>query len=156
MKIIVGADHAGFRLKEEIKGFIAGLGHEVIDAGTDSEESVDYPDFARAVGEAVTRGQAERGVLICGSGVGASIAANKVRGVRAAVCHDTYSARQGVEHDDMNVLVLGGRVIGAELAKDLVVAFLDAQFAGEERFVRRVNKITAIERDYGRPSEQEW
>lgn len=156
MKVIVAADHAGFRLKEEIRDFVAGLGHEVIDAGTDSEASVDYPDFARAVGEAVVRGQAERGVLICGSGVGASIAANKVRGVRAAICHDSYSARQGVEHDDMNVLVLGGRVIGAELAKDLVTAFLDAQFAGEERFVRRVNKITAIERDYSGPSEQEW
>ncbi|HEC24224.1 MAG TPA: ribose 5-phosphate isomerase B [Chloroflexi bacterium] len=150
MRIVVGADHAGYPLKEALKEFIAGLGHEVLDVGTDSTESVDYPDFARALGEAIVQGKAERGVLICGSGVGASIAANKVPGVRAAVCHDTYSAHQGVEHDDMNVLTLGARVIGVELAKELVRSYLAAAFTGEERHVRRLGKIRAIEAEYSK------
>lgn len=148
MKILVAADHAGFRLKEQILVDIEELGHDVIDLGTDSEKPVDYPDFARALGEALVAGRGDRGVLICGSGVGASIAANKVPGVRAAVCHDTYSAHQGVEHDDMNVLTLGGRVVGDELAKELVRAFLGASFSGIQRHVRRLEKILAIERDY--------
>lgn len=149
MEVVVGADHAGYELKEVIKDYLQEQGYDVVDVGTDSLESVDYPDFARAVGEEVLRGEDRRGVLICGSGVGASIAANKVRGVRAAICHDTYSARQGVEHDDMNVLTLGGRIIGVEVAKELVDAFLGAQFSrDEERHVRRVGKIKAIERDY--------
>ena len=120
-------------------------GHEVVDVGTDSEAPVDYPDFAEAVGRAVTGGRAPRGVLICGSGVGASVAANKIRGVRAAICHDTYSAHQGVEHDDMNVLVLGGRIVGPALAQDLVRAFVAATYTGEERHVRRLAKIKALE-----------
>jgi RpiB/LacA/LacB family sugar-phosphate isomerase len=120
-------------------------GHEVLDLGTNSTEPVDYPDYACAIGEAIQQGRAERGVLLCGSGVGASVAASKLRGIRAAVCHDTYSAHQGVEHDDMNVLVLGGRVIGAELVPELVGAFLGARFTGEARHVRRLAKIAAIE-----------
>jgi ribose 5-phosphate isomerase B len=148
VKILVAADHAGYRLKEQILVDIQELGHDVIDLGTDSEEPVDYPDFARALGEALVAGKGDRGVLICGSGVGASIAANKVPGVRAAVCHDTYSAHQGVEHDDMNVLTLGGRVVGDELTKELVRAYLGASFSGIERHVRRLEKILAIEHDY--------
>ena len=120
-------------------------GHEVVDVGTDSLAPVDYPDFAEAVGRAVIGGRAPRGVLICGSGVGASVAANKIQGVRAAICHDSYSAHQGVEHDDMNVLVLGGRIVGTSLAKDLVRAFVAATYTGEERHVRRLAKIKALE-----------
>ncbi len=149
MEVVVGADHAGFELKEIIKAYLEEKGYDVIDVGTDSLEAVDYPDFARAVGEEVLRGEGRRGVLICGSGVGASIAANKIPGIRAAICHDTYSARQGVEHDDMNVLTLGGRIIGVEVAKELVNAFLGAEFSrDEERHVRRVGKIKAIEREH--------
>jgi RpiB/LacA/LacB family sugar-phosphate isomerase len=150
VKVVLGADHAGYELKEEIKRHAAGLGHDVIDVGTDSLAPVDYPDFARAVGEAVVQGRAERGVLICGSGVGASIAANKVPGIRAAICHDCYSARQGVEHDDMNVLTLGARVIGVELAQELVSVFLGARFTAEERHSRRVGKIASIEQEHSR------
>ncbi len=150
MRIVVGADHAGFDLKQIIAADLRRLGHEVIDQGTNSGAPVDYPDFAEAVGKTLIGGQAERGVLICGSGVGASVAANKIPGIRAGLCHDTYSARQGVEHDDMNVLVLGARVIGIELARELVANFLAAKFTAEERHRRRVAKIKALEQRYGR------
>lgn len=145
MKIALGADHAGFALKNELEAILREAGHDVLDLGTYSEESVDYPDFARAVGEAVADGTSERGIVLCGSGVGASIAANKIPGVRAAICHDAYSAHQGVEHDDMNVLCLGARIVGASLARELVEAFLGAEFSKEERHVRRLNKVKAIE-----------
>ena len=149
MKVVIGADHAGFLLKEETAAGLAAEGHEVVDVGTDSTEPVDYPDYAEAVGLAITEGRAERGVLICGSGVGASVAANKLPGIRAAVCHDTYSAHQGVEHDDMNVLVLGARVVGRELAAELIAAFLGARFdAREPRFTRRLKKVEALEARY--------
>jgi ribose 5-phosphate isomerase B len=146
MKIALACDHGGYILKNIIKDCVLADGYSVIDLGTDSTESVDYPDYAKKLGMAITRGEAERGILICGSGVGASIAANKIKGVYAAVCHDTYSAHQGVEHDNMNVLCLGARVIGPELAKELVEAFLNANFSNEERHVRRVNKIYKIEK----------
>lgn len=145
MRIVIGADHAGFEMKTEIIVYLRELGHEVIDVGTDSAEPADYPDFALAVGMALCQGRADRGILICGSGVGASVAANKIPGIRAGLCHDTYSARQGVEHDDVNVLVLGARVIGQALARELVAAFLKAQFSGEQRHVRRLDKVKAIE-----------
>jgi ribose 5-phosphate isomerase B len=146
MRLAIGADHAGFALKEDLVKALQALGHEVLDLGAYSAESSDdYPDFARAVGQAIIERRADRGVLICGSGVGVSVAANKMPGIRAAVCHDTYSAHQGVEHDDMNVLVLGSRIIGAELAHELVRAFLGAQFSGEERHRRRLAKVQAIE-----------
>jgi RpiB/LacA/LacB family sugar-phosphate isomerase len=148
MRIVVGADHAGFMLKQEIARDLREQGHHVVDVGTDSTDPVDYPDFAVAVANAVLDGQAERGVLICGSGVGASVAANKVRGIRAAICHDTYSAHQGVEHDNMNVLVLGGRVLGEMLAIELVHAFIGAKFTGEPRHVRRLAKIKALEDEW--------
>nr|MBN1229728.1 ribose 5-phosphate isomerase B [Anaerolineae bacterium] len=148
MKVIIGSDHAGFALKECLKVYLQGQGHTVLDLGTDTEAPVDYPDFARAVAETLVRGRGERGIIICGSGVGANIAANKVPGIRAAICHDCYSAHQGVEHDDMNTLVLGSRVIGEELAKELVKAFLGAGFSGEERHVRRLNKVLSIEKTY--------
>ena len=150
MKIAVAADHAGFELKNHLRSIIENLGHTVADLGAHNTEPSDYPDFAEAVGKAVLEGRAERGVLICGSGVGASVAANKIPGIRAAVCHDTYSARQGVEHDDMNVLVLGARIIGSELARELVRNFLAAKFTHEERHVRRLGKINALEQRYGR------
>lgn len=150
MRIVIGADHAGFDLKQIIAEDLRRLGHEVIDKGTDSNAPVDYPDFAEAVGRAVLDEAAERGVLICGSGVGASVSANKLPGIRAGLCHDTYSAHQGVEHDDINVLVLGARVIGVELARELVSSFLAAQFTSEERHRRRVGKIKALERRYGK------
>ncbi len=146
MKIALACDHGGFPLKNVIMESVLANGHEVVDLGTDSTESVDYPDFAEKLGLVITRGEAERGILICGSGVGASIAANKIKGVYAGLCHDTYSAHQGVEHDNMNVLCLGARVIGDELAKELVNAFLNAQFTHEERHVRRVNKVYQIEK----------
>ncbi len=147
MQIAVASDHGGYVLKGIIKEYIENLGHSVIDLGTDNTASVDYPDFAEKIGQAIENDQAERGILICGSGVGASIAANKIKGVYAAVCHDTYSAHQGVEHDNMNVLCLGARVIGAELAKELVNVFLCARFLSEEeRHVRRVNKIYKLEK----------
>jgi ribose 5-phosphate isomerase B len=148
MRLVVGSDHAGFVLKQEIAEELRKRGHEVLDVGTCSTEPVDYPDSAEAVGLAVVDGRAERGVLICGSGVGASVAANKIPGIRACVCHDAYSAHQGVEHDDMNVLVLGGRIIGPALAQELVLAFLGARFSGEERHVRRLAKVKAIEARY--------
>jgi|ERR1051325_2584214 RpiB/LacA/LacB family sugar-phosphate isomerase len=150
MRIVVGADHAGFELKENIAAFLRQLGHDVIDVGTNSTAAVDYPDFAEAVGKAVLDGRAERGVLICGSGVGASVSANKLPGIRAGLCHDTYSARQGVEHDDVNVLVLGARIIGVELARELVRNFLAARFTHEERHVRRLGKIFDLEKRYGK------
>ena len=155
MRIAVGCDHAGFPLKAPAVQELKRLGHEVIDLGTNSEEAVDYPDFAQAVGEAVMRGEAERGLLVCGSGVGASVAANKVPGVRAATCHDTFSARQGVEDDDMNVLCLGARVIGQKLALDVIGAWLGATFSGEERHTRRLNKVKAIEARYLRDPSRE-
>lgn len=145
MKLVIGSDHAGFALKVAIGDLLRSLGHEVLDVGAFNENPSDYPDFAEAVGRAVLDGQAKRGVLICGSGVGASVAANKLPGIRAGMCHDTYSAHQGVEHDDINVLVLGSRVIGVKLAEDLVKAFLGAQFTNEERHVRRLGKIRALE-----------
>jgi len=145
MKLVVGSDHAGFQLKNEMATLMKSLGHEVIDVGAFDERPSDYPDFAEAVGRAVLDGRAERGVLICGSGVGASVAANKLVGIRAGMCHDTYSAHQGVEHDNMNVLVLGSRVVGIKLAEDLVKAFMGAQFTGEERHVRRLAKVKALE-----------
>ena len=150
MRIAVGADHAGFPLKGLAVVQLQQLGHEVLDLGTDSEEPVDYPDFAQAVAEAVMRGEAERGLLLCGSGVGASVAANKVPGVRAAVCHDSFSARQGVEDDDMNVLCLGARVVGPQLALDVIRAWNGAVFSGAERHTRRLNKVKAIEERYQR------
>jgi transaldolase/glucose-6-phosphate isomerase len=143
MRIAIGADHAGYELKEALKTALRG--HDVLDLGTNDVRPVDYPDFAAAVGAAVRDGKAERGVVVCGSGVGASIAANKLRGVRAGLCHDTYSAHQGVEHDDMNVLVLGARVVGVELARELAHAFLGARFSGEARHRRRVAKTVALE-----------
>jgi len=146
MKLVIAADHAGFPLKEEIRGYLERLGHEVVDLGAYNTEPSDYPDFAEAVGKALAAGRAERGILICGSGVGVCVAANKMPGVRASMCHDTYSAHQGVEHDDMNVLVLGARIIGSALAFDLVSSYLNARFQKhEERFVRRLNKVKAIE-----------
>ncbi len=146
MRIVVGADHRGYELKNEIAAALKQAGHETLDVGTHSADSVDSPDYARAIGGALTDGLAERGVLVCGSGVGASIAANKIRGVRAALCHDTYSARQGVEHDDMNVLCLGARAIDSDLALELVRAFLDARLSGEERYRRRLEKVAEMER----------
>jgi ribose 5-phosphate isomerase B len=146
MRLAIGADHAGYLLKEELRGYLERLGHEVIDLGAFNTEPSDYPDFAEAVGRALQAGRAERGILVCGSGVGVCVAANKMPGIRACMCHDHYSAHQGVEHDDMNVLVLGARIIGQELAFDLVSAFLGARFQSqEERFVRRLNKVKAIE-----------
>jgi len=145
MKIVVGSDHAGFPLKQEVAGLLRDAGHEVVDVGAFSTEPGDYPDSAEAVGRAVVDGRAERGVLVCGSGVGASVAANKVKGVRAAICHDVYSAHQGVEHDDMNVLVLGGRIIGPSLAAELVRAFVNARYTAEERHARRLAKVIALD-----------
>ena len=145
MRIVVGADHAGYLLKQEIAERLRGEGHEVLDVGTMSTEPVDYPDYADAVGQAVLARRADRGVLVCGSGVGAAVAANKLPGIRAGLCHDTYSAHQGVEHDNMNVLALGARVIGSELAYELVRAFVGAQFSGEARHVRRLEKIRVLE-----------
>jgi RpiB/LacA/LacB family sugar-phosphate isomerase len=148
MRIVVGADHAGFDLKQVLAAYLRHRGHQVLDIGTNSDDPVDYPDYAAALSQAILDGRAERGVLICGSGVGSSVAANKVPGIRAGLCHNTYSARQGVEHDDMNVLVLGARVIGIEVARELVDSFLSAEFNGEERHRRRVEKIKAIEKRY--------
>lgn len=146
--IAVGADHAGFRYKEVLADMLREAGHKVIDMGTDGPQSVDYPDYARAVAEAVARGEAERGLLVCGSAVGVCIVANKVPGIRAGVCHNVYSARQAVEHDDMNVLCLGERVIGIEVARGVTEAFMDARFEEEERHRRRLDKLLAVERDY--------
>jgi ribose 5-phosphate isomerase B len=150
LKLVIASDHAGFPLKEDVRAYLAKCGHEVIDLGAYRvEPQDDYPDYAERVGEAIRRGEAPRGILICGSGVGVCVAANKIPGIRAGMCHDTYSAHQGVEHDDMNVIVLGARIVGASLAYELVDAFLKAQFiAGEERFVRRFRKVMAIEARY--------
>jgi RpiB/LacA/LacB family sugar-phosphate isomerase len=145
MKIVIGSDHAGFQLKAAIGDLLRSLNQEVLDVGAFNENPSDYPDFAEAVGRAILDRKAERGVLICGSGVGASVAANKLTGIRAAVCHDSYSAHQGVEHDDMNVLVLGSRIIGVKLAEDLVKTYLAAKFTNEDRHVRRLAKIKALE-----------
>ena len=145
MRVVIGSDHAGFELKQTLIDCVGDLGHEVINVGTDGPEPVDYPDYAAKVGNAILNGEADRGILICGSGVGASVSANKIRGIRAAICHDCYSARQGVEHDDMNVLVLGARIVALSLADDLVRIFLAAEFTGEERHKRRLKKITALE-----------
>ena len=146
MVISIGADHGGFALKGDLVDVIQANGHELDDLGAhEYDHSDDYPDFALAVARAVASGKADRGVVICGSGVGAAIAANKVRGVRAAVCHDTYSARQGVEHDDMNVLCMGARVIGIALATDITTRYLAAEFSGEERHQRRLEKVRAVE-----------
>ena len=147
MKIAVGCDHAGFPLKAGVIALLGQLGHSVEDLGTNSTDPVDYPDYARAVAEAVISGRCDRGIVLCGSGVGASVAAAKVPGVRAALCHDTFSARQGVEDDDMNVVCLGARVIGPALAAEVIRAFLAARFSGAERHVRRLAKIHAIEED---------
>jgi ribose 5-phosphate isomerase B len=148
MKVVIGSDHAGFQLKNAVGDLLRSMGNDVLDVGAFNENPSDYPDFAEAVGRAVLDGKAERGVLICGSGVGASVAANKLPGVRAGMCHDTYSAHQGVEHDDINVLVLGSRVIGVALAQDLVKAFMGAKFSNEERHVRRLGKVKALESKY--------
>lgn len=148
MKISLASDHAGFELKQLLAYNLQQQGHEVLDLGTYSTQPVDYPDYAEAVGLSIAKGDADRGILICGSGVGASVAANKIPGIRAGLCHDTYSAHQGVEHDDVNVLVLGARVIGAELAKEISQAFLNARFTREERHQRRLNKVLAIEERY--------
>ncbi|OQY91328.1 MAG: ribose 5-phosphate isomerase B [Anaerolineae bacterium UTCFX1] len=149
MKIVVGFDHAGFPLKQIVLDAVREAGHEPVDVGTDSAAPVDFPDFAEKLGRAIQNGEVERGILVCGSGVGACIAANKMKGVYASICHDTYSAAQGVAHDDMNVLCLGGRVIGVELAKALISAFLDAEYQGGkpggERLARRVRKIHKLE-----------
>ena len=149
MIIAIGADHAGYDLKQDIVEFLRASGHSVIDLGADNSITPDdYPDYSEAVGLAVIEKRCDRGIVICGSGVGASVAANKLPGIRAAMCHDTYSAHQGVEHDDMNVLVLGARVIGSELARELVGAFIVAEFSGEERHQRRLAKVRALENRY--------
>jgi RpiB/LacA/LacB family sugar-phosphate isomerase len=145
LRIAIGADHAGLALKDAVRRALATQGHVVTDLGTHTSKPVDYPDIAAAVARAVASGQADRGVIACGSGVGASVAANKIRGIRAGLCHDTYSAHQGVEHDDMNVLVLGGRVIGEALAAELALAFAGAVFSGEERHVRRLSKLARLD-----------
>src|SRR5215218_2437373 len=146
MKVAVAFDHRGVKLRERLLEELAALGHEVVDLGTDdASQRIDYPDKARELGQAIQSGDAERGVLVCGSGVGASVAACKLTGIRAAICHDVYSAHQGVEHDDMNVLCLGSEVVGAELAADLVRAFLRARFDGGERYRRRLQQIEAME-----------
>ena len=152
MRIALAADHAGFALKEALKPFVESLGHTIVDLGAATYDATDdYPDFGAAAGRAVADGTAERVLLLCGSGVGASIAANKIRGARAGLCHDTYSARQGVEHDEMNILVLGARIVGEALARELVGAFLGARFSGEDRHVRRLQKILALEAGHPEP-----
>ena len=147
MRVAVGGDHAGLEMKNMVAKYVESLGHTAIDAGAYEYDAVDdFPDFAEAVATRVADGSAERGLVVCGSGVGASVAANKVKGIRAGLCHDTYSARQGVEHDDMNVVCIGARIIGEELAKEIVTAFLSAKFIdNEEKYVRRLNKVLAIE-----------
>jgi len=145
MRIVVGADHRGYCLKDAIASHLRSAGHEVLDAGTNDKSPVDYPDLALAVGKAIQSGEAERGVLVCGSGVGAGIAANKLAGIRAGVCHDAYSAHQGVEHDDMNVLCLGSGVVGEDLALELVEAFVEARFAPTARYKRRLDKVRKLE-----------
>jgi ribose 5-phosphate isomerase B len=150
VKLVISADHAGFPLKEDVRAYLAKAGHELVDLGAyNGDLPDDYPDFAEKVGEAIKQGVARRGILICGSGVGVCVAANKIPGIRAGMCHDTYSAHQGVEHDDMNVIVLGARIIGSALAYEVVDAFIGAKFiASEERFTRRFKKVLAIEAKY--------
>jgi len=149
MIIAIGADHAGYDLKQDVADYLRACGHSVIDLGADNSTTPDdYPDYSEAVGLTVLEKRCERGIVICGSGVGASVAANKLPGIRAALCHDTYSAHQGVEHDDMNVLVLGARVIGTELAHELVRAFIGAEFSGAERHKRRLAKVKVLEERY--------
>ncbi|MFN7992512.1 MAG: ribose 5-phosphate isomerase B [Bryobacteraceae bacterium] len=150
MKVAVASDHAGFPLKARIFEELEKLGHEPVDLGTDSPDPVDYPDYAQAVAEAVLHGRAQRGVLLCGSGVGACVAANKFKGIRAATCHDPFSARQSVEDDDVNILCLGARVIGSELAVDLIRQYMGAKFSGLDRHRRRLNKIAVFEQEFGR------
>ena len=150
MRIVIGADHAGFELKQELKEFLTAQGHQVEDVGAHAlVPTDDYPDFTSALAERVTSREAERGIMVCGSGVGASVAANKVKGVRASVCHDTYSAHQGVEHDDMNVLCLGARIVGVEVARELSIAFVRASYTGEERHQRRLGKVLDMEARFG-------
>ena len=153
MRVALGGDHAGFELKQDLIAYVENLGLDVVNLGTNSGDPVDYPDYAEAVGRAILADEADRGILICGSGVGAAVAANKLPGIRAGLCHDTYSAHQGVEHDDMNVLVLGARVIGKELARELVQAYLGARFTSGERHRRRLDKIRSIEARYAATAE---
>jgi RpiB/LacA/LacB family sugar-phosphate isomerase len=145
MRVVIASDHAGFEMKRDLAEQVRAAGHEVYDAGTYSTAPADYPDYAEALAQRILSGDADRGLLVCGSGVGASVAANKFAGIRAGLCHDAYSAHQGVEHDDMNVLVLGARVVGSELARELVKRFLEADFSGEDRHVRRLAKVRAFE-----------
>lgn len=153
MRISIGADHAGYAYKSLVVPWLEKAGHEVLDEGTFGPESVDYPDYAVAVAHRVARGEADRGILVCGSAVGVCIAANKVPGIRAGICHDTYSARQGVEHDDMNVLCLGERIIGIALAREIVDRFLAARFSDDERHRRRLDKLEAVEHQHLRSNE---
>lgn len=150
MKIALGADHGGWELKRLVHPFLEKLGHSVVNVGVDGPEAADYPDYARKVALSVAGGESQRGIMICGSGVGACVAANKVPGIRAGLCHDTFSARQGVEDDDVNVLCLGARVIGPELAFEVIGAWLKARFSGAERHVRRRGKVIAMEREFSR------
>ena len=155
MKIAIAADHAGFALKEQIRELLAQSGHDVLDLGARNADPSDYPDFAECVGEQLMKGDVHRGILICGSGIGVCVAANKMPGVRAGICHDTYSAHQGVEHDDMNALVMGSRIVGSALAWEIVQAYMGAGFdASQARFVRRLKKVKAIERHYMLPAEK--
>ncbi len=153
MRIAIGADHGGYQLKARLIAELQKLGHDVRNVGVDSGEAADYPDYARKVADLVVGGQAERGIVVCGSGVGACVAANKIPGVRAGLCHDTFSARQGVEDDDVNVLCMGQRVVGEELALDVLRAFLNARFSNAERHVRRKNKVIAFEREFAGESK---
>jgi RpiB/LacA/LacB family sugar-phosphate isomerase len=154
MRVVIGSDHAGYELKQDVAKFVREAGHDLVDVGTHGPEPVDYPDFAEAVGRSLLAARADRGILLCGSGVGAAVAANKLPGIRAGLCHDTYAARQGVEHDDMNVLVMGGLIIGRELARELVRVYLAASYDGAERHQRRLQKIRALELRYAaRPGE---
>jgi ribose 5-phosphate isomerase B len=149
MRVAIGADHAGYKLKTELVEFLSEQGHEVVDVGPSAlDPTDDYPDFVKALAQCVLSDGAERGIMVCGSGVGASVTSNKFRGIRASVCHDTYSAHQGVEHDDMNVLCLGARIVGQEVARELVTAFLSARFTGEERHQRRLDKVLDIEAEF--------
>ena len=148
MRIVIGSDHAGFELKSTIVSYIQDLGHQIIDVGTNNAEPVDYPEYAEAVGKAILEERADRGIMICGSGVGASIAVNKLPGIRAGLCHDTYSAHQGVEHDNINVLIMGARVIGIETARELVRAYIGAEFTEDERHLRRLDKLSKLEEKY--------
>ena len=149
MRVVLGADHRGYQLKDLLLAHLRDQGHDVIDAGTNSPDSVDYPDLAVKVAEAINNGQADRGILVCGSGVGACVAANKIDGIRAAITHDTYSAHQGVQHDDMNVICLGSHVIGQDVAIEIADSFLSAKFVPEERYVRRLDKVKALESKQG-------